>query len=415
MTEPPAINPCQPSPCGPYAQCQVINESPSCSCLPQYTGSPPNCRPECVSNNECPSHQACINQKCKDPCPGTCGANAECYVVSHTPNCMCSNYYTGNPFVECVPAPCKETSSALLTKRCGVAIYQFQYNFISLSHVLVEPNTGDQHSPCSPTPCGSNAVCKELNGAGSCSCLPDYQGNPYEGCRPECVINSDCPSYQACIQSKCRDPCPGACGQNAECTAINHLPSCNCRPGYSGDPFRFCYIPLEDSKLLCSLLLIICLIPPLPALFYKSKLSSSAREPEPQNPCQPSPCGPNSQCKELNNQAVCSCLPTYIGSPPGCRPECISSSECPSQLACINQKCVNPCPDPCGLKTNCVVVNHSPICSCLPGHSGDPFTRCTPIPRELFFYYHISTCELFNNVQYRFFTHQTIYLQLLNH
>lgn len=98
--------------------------------------------------------------------------------------------------------------------------------------------------------------------------------------------------------------------------------------------------------------------------------------------CSPSPCGPNSQCKEISGQAVCSCLPTYVGAPPGCRPECVASSECPTQLACKDYKCTNPCPSPCGLNTKCVVVNHSPICSCMPGYSGDPFTTCTPIPRK---------------------------------
>lgn len=101
------VNPCQPSPCGSNALCQVINDSPSCSCLPEFIGSPPNCRPECVSNSECPSHQACINQKCKDPCPGSCGNNAECRTVSHTPMCVCAIGYTGDPFTQCFTRPSK--------------------------------------------------------------------------------------------------------------------------------------------------------------------------------------------------------------------------------------------------------------------------------------------------------------------
>lgn len=40
----------------------------------------------------------------------------------------------------------------------------------------------------------------------------------YEGCRPECVLSSDCPSDKACIRNKCKDPCPGVCGLNAECS-----------------------------------------------------------------------------------------------------------------------------------------------------------------------------------------------------
>lgn len=60
-----------------------------------------------------------------------------------------------------------------------------------------------------------------------------------------------------------------------------------------------------------------------------------------------------------------------------CRPECKISSECPQDKACINLKCSDPCPGTCGLSARCQVVNHNPICSCLPGFTGDPFLRCT--------------------------------------
>lgn len=99
------------------------------------------------------------------------------------------------------------------------------------------------------------------------------------------------------------------------------------------------------------------------------------------NPCHPSPCGPNSQCREINSQAVCSCVPGFVGAPPTCRPECISSPECPLNEACVNQKCINPCPGTCGIGAECQVVNHNPICSCPARFTGDPFTRCIPISK----------------------------------
>ena len=95
-------------------------------------------------------------------------------------------------------------------------------------------------TPCRPSPCGLNAQCRELNGVGSCTCLPDFFGDPYDGCRPECTIDSDCLTTLACVRSKCENPCPGTCGQNAECQVINHLPSCSCLPNYTGNPFQFC-------------------------------------------------------------------------------------------------------------------------------------------------------------------------------
>jgi hypothetical protein len=101
----PYRNPCVPSPCGPNSQCQVNGESPSCSCLSTYIGSPPNCRPECSINSDCPSNKACINEKCRDPCPGSCGISADCHVTNHIPICTCIQGYTGDPFTNCYPTP----------------------------------------------------------------------------------------------------------------------------------------------------------------------------------------------------------------------------------------------------------------------------------------------------------------------
>lgn len=99
-------------------------------------------------------------------------------------------------------------------------------------------------------------------------------------------------------------------------------------------------------------------------------------EPPYSNPCEPTPCGPNSHCHEVNGHAVCSCQVDYIGIPPQCRPECVVSSECPQDKACIKQKCTDPCPNTCGENAFCKVVNHNPICSCTRGFTGDPFVRC---------------------------------------
>lgn len=97
-------------------------------------------------------------------------------------------------------------------------------------------------NPCNPSPCGANAMCKERNGVGSCSCLPEYFGDPYMGCRPECVSNSDCDRNKACSNNRCKDPCPGACGFNAECRTVNHSPTCTCLSGYTGNPLVRCEI-----------------------------------------------------------------------------------------------------------------------------------------------------------------------------
>ena len=45
---------------------------------------------------------------------------------------------------------------------------------------------------------------------------------------------------------------------------------------------------------------------------------------------------------------VCHCLPGFYGKPPQCRPECLLSSDCAQNEACIKAKCVDPC-----LTVNC--------------------------------------------------------------
>lgn len=204
---PEIVDPCTPSPCGPNSLCRVVNEAPSCTCLVGYHGQAPHCRPECSNNEECSVHLSCVNNKCTNPCEGACAANAECRVVSHSPICICPQGYTGDPFFSCV-------KEKLYTELIS--------------------------TPCSPSPCGSNAICKERNNAGSCTCIEGYTGNPYDGCRPECVVNTDCPSSRACINNKCSDPCPGSCGENADCQVVNHASLCTCFNGYTGDPFRYC-------------------------------------------------------------------------------------------------------------------------------------------------------------------------------
>jgi len=121
--------------------------------------------------------------------------------------------------------------------------------------------------PCSPSPCGENALCTEYGEKASCSCPPNYLGDPYVRCRPVCLVrtqqfsllvivtgirnllsfifcsqvDSDCPNDKYCFKTvRCEDPCPGACGTNANCKAVYHRAECNCYPGYTGNPLTYC-------------------------------------------------------------------------------------------------------------------------------------------------------------------------------
>lgn len=98
------------------------------------------------------------------------------------------------------------------------------------------------------------------------------------------------------------------------------------------------------------------------------------------NPCVPSPCGLNSDCRVIDEHPVCSCIPGFLGIPPNCRAECTINAECSFDRTCINHRCLDPCPGVCGLRAMCRAVNHNAICSCMDGFNGDPFTSCLPNP-----------------------------------
>jgi hypothetical protein len=128
-----------------------------------------------------------------------------------------------------------------------VLISKKKINLFSFYYKLTEEYQ-DNLTPCNPNPCGNNADCIERNGIGSCVCKDNYFGNPYESCRPECVLNADCPSNLACINSKCKDLCPGSCGLNSECRVLNHNANCICLSGYTGNPYSSCQLIREDRK-----------------------------------------------------------------------------------------------------------------------------------------------------------------------
>jgi len=102
------------------------------------------------------------------PCPGLCGVNAQCRVINHIATCTCNEGYEGDPFTSCRLRP-----------------------------KPIEPVIADD--PCDPNPCGPNSLPpRDIGGRCQCNCMPEMIGSP-PNCRPECVINSDCPSDKACI------------------------------------------------------------------------------------------------------------------------------------------------------------------------------------------------------------------------
>jgi hypothetical protein len=99
---------CSPNPCGTQAICTPGHDNtgkqrPVCTCPKGYQGNAlVNCRRgECLNDNECSSHQACFDFKCRDPCIGVCGSNSQCQVRNHGPVCACMAGFEGDPLNHC--------------------------------------------------------------------------------------------------------------------------------------------------------------------------------------------------------------------------------------------------------------------------------------------------------------------------
>ena len=95
------------------------------------------------------------------------------------------------------------------------------------------------------------------------------------------------------------------------------------------------------------------------------------------DPCVPNPCGDQTVCTSVNGRPLCTCLPGLLGTPQtGCREECRVSTDCAEHLACIGNKCVDPCQGACGIAAVCDVDNHRAVCACPAGYAGNPYLQC---------------------------------------
>lgn len=113
------------------------------------------------------------------------------------------------------------------------------YILIILKYSALEREPSEV-SPCSN--CGPNSICINEQ----CHCAPGYLGSP-PFCRYECLGSNDCGWELTCINRRCVDPCPGACGQGALCKANAHEPHCDCPPSTTGNPIYECRT-IEKSR-----------------------------------------------------------------------------------------------------------------------------------------------------------------------
>lgn len=132
-------------------------------------------------------------------------------------------------------------------------------------------------NPCSADSCGENADCTPVNHGIECSCRNGFHGNAYIECTRQqgCRSDAECASSEACVNGQCGSPCQ--CGISALCEVVNHRPICRCPNGYSGNP-----------KIGCN---------------------------PPSNACEPNPCGLNAMCELDRGNPICFCPKGLTGNP----------------------------------------------------------------------------------------------------
>lgn len=167
---------------------------------------------------------------------------------------------------------------------------------------------------------------------------------------------------------------------NAECYGDNHRAACKCRPTFSGDPFSRCEAVECQMDVDC---------PQDRACLNQRCINPCADTTNP-------PCAPNAICYVRNHATGCRC-PDYLpvgnplaycersAPPTPAEPECRIDSNCPTQLACINEHCVNPCVElkPCTSSAKCNVLDSTPLrtltCTCPDGWISNKDGECKAV------------------------------------
>ncbi|XP_071552987.1 uncharacterized protein [Panulirus ornatus] len=200
---------CRQTGCGSAASClRERDGSYTCRCRDSsWTGDPyVECLPAvgCRDDSECPTSQACINNKCLNPCVARnpCTAKEDCKVE--------------NQRATCIAVGCRSNTDCPTDSAC--------YN-------------KDCRSPCQErNPCDASERCE----------VRDHI--PFCISESGCERDQDCTPAEACISGHCTNPCvmTSACGLDADCRAFGHTPRCSCPPGYTGDPSHRCF-PLPTT------------------------------------------------------------------------------------------------------------------------------------------------------------------------
>jgi len=185
-----------------------------------------------------------------------------------------------------------------------------------------------------------------------------------------CISDDQCAYDKQCYNGECVPPCllSDPCAPTAKCYGDNHRAACQCPPGYFGNPFDKCERTECTYDVDC----------PSDRMCFDQHCI---------NPCteqHDTPCASNAICSVRNHAATCRCPENFPMGDPNTycerlppplfgEPECKIDVDCASRLACIREKCVDPCHEikPCSNSATCAVLDSVPVrtmtCTCSEG------------------------------------------------
>lgn len=326
------LNPCDFVSCG-KGVCQVDDHEPICICYEGYM----------LKNEKCEDIDECKQNPCH--------ATAICENVPGNYICSCPKNMIGDPVHEgcrlqneCFSdLDCPETAACNNEKRC--------VNLCDVSNT-----------------CGKNSICQMRDHKITCSCGPNTKGDPMVQCdHIECTDDFDCDMKKSCVNSKCVDSCslPNACGRNATCSTTNHVRTCECLPGFTGNSMLGCTsIKYCNSDRDCATGGTKC-----SSNGICSTICANSRDCLSDQLCINSVCLPtcktNTTCPQgqfcQNN--ICTL-----------EPKCLTDDDCDIDEQCIKDsgksECKNVCSSRflCGRNADCVARNHLAECQCKPGY-----------------------------------------------
>ena len=192
--------------------------------------------------------------------------------------------------------------------------------------------------------------------------------------RPECRSDPECPSKQVCINNLCQDPCASdPCGKDQLCSIIDSSPLRTIICQCPSDSFLDQNSRCIQAVVTDQSLVAGCTTDDM------CPSNQACRNGLCENPCD---CGPNADCRIVQHRPVCTCREGFTGDPSAIcyQAGCTVDEECPGTHACVNGNCEPVCTfTTCLSGAVCKGVLHKPVCDCPPGMRGNPATGCIAI------------------------------------